>query len=71
MYKIELMLADRLAKRQIVQVEQDIAERQHLLGIPPIVGTLVITQQVHCISTGVIVIYYTRHRQGGNFGFWM
>lgn len=30
----ELILADRLAKREIIQLEQDIAERQQLLGIP-------------------------------------
>ena len=29
-----MILADRLAKREIIQLEQDIAERQQLLGIP-------------------------------------
>ena len=38
---IELILADRLAKREIIQVEQDITERQQMLGIPPIDGTYV------------------------------
>ena len=36
---IELTLADRLAKREIIQLEQDIIERQQMLGIPPVDGT--------------------------------
>lgn len=39
-YITELILADRLAKREIIKVEQDIIERQQMLGIPPIDGRL-------------------------------
>ena len=39
-YATELILADQLAKREIIKVEQDIIEKQQMLGIPPIDGRL-------------------------------
>ena len=57
-FVIELILADRLAKREIIQLEQDIAERQQLLGIPSTDGMScrVGAEADHMLSLNLICI---------------